>query len=239
MEYFRDPKNRIQADLAYRLGFVSRQYATLKLPTDQNFAVALDLCILQNLLTTCIELIKAMSKGERSSSHFRCHLSESSPWGLTSSMVISCTFPNATIEVGDVLRHLRNSLSHPTLVDTDTDFPSTGYTTRPRPSNNIERYVFVSSPDTKDNHPKRFPDKEKADTYVRLGQSDGNMHEGVVATPHEGRFILTRGGQPYIRQFVAEMTPAQLHALVMGLSNHLAQPIQDAWDGHTIKQLVA
>lgn len=61
MEYFRDVQARIQADLAYRLGIISRQYASFQLLPEKNFAVSLDLCILQNLLTNCIELINLNS----------------------------------------------------------------------------------------------------------------------------------------------------------------------------------
>lgn len=239
MEYFRDPHHRIQADLAYRLGCVSLQYSQLPLPPDQNFAVSLDLCILQNLLTNCIELINAMTKHERRVSFFRCAISESSPWGLSPSMVKSNSFRNASLGVDDVLRHTRNALSHPTSVVADADYPSTGYTTCPGRSNNIERFRFISSPDTKNNQLRTFPDRQTADEHIRRGKRDGSMHEDVDAAPHENRFILVRAGRPYARLFIMEVTPAQLHALVLGLSNHLAQPIRDAWDGHTIAQLVA
>lgn len=65
MEYYRDPKNQIQADVAYRLGMIANQYRTLSAPTEEDFSVTLDVCILQNLLTTCAELLKSMSRNER------------------------------------------------------------------------------------------------------------------------------------------------------------------------------
>jgi hypothetical protein len=65
MEYYRDPKNQIQADIAYRLGIIVNQYRTLSAPAEEDFPVTLDVCILQNLLTTCTELLKSMSRNER------------------------------------------------------------------------------------------------------------------------------------------------------------------------------
>lgn len=239
MEYFRDPNNRIQADLAYRLGCVSRQYAMLQLPPDQNFAISLDVCILQNLLTNCVELVKAMSRHERRASYFRRGLSDSPPWGLSPRMIISNSFRNSCVTAEDVLHHLRNAMSHPTCVNADEIFPSTGYTTRPGPSNMIDRFVFVASPDTKHNRPRIFKDRESADEHIRRGKREGSMHDDVEAAPHEGAFTLMRAGKPYARLCIIEMTTSQLHALVLGLSNHLAQPIQEAWDGHTISQLFA
>jgi len=39
MEYFRDPKNQIQADLAYRIGRIAIQYGTFSVnyPREQQF----------------------------------------------------------------------------------------------------------------------------------------------------------------------------------------------------------
>jgi hypothetical protein len=65
MEYYRDPKNLIQADMAYRLGVIAGQYSDLSLPKDKNFSSTLDVCILQNLLTNCVTLLDAMSRHER------------------------------------------------------------------------------------------------------------------------------------------------------------------------------
>ena len=48
MEYFRDPRNQIQADIAYRLGMIANQYRTLSAPANEDFSVTLDICILQN-----------------------------------------------------------------------------------------------------------------------------------------------------------------------------------------------
>ena len=94
MEYFRDPQNRIQADMAYRLGIIAKQYSSLSLPEANTFTSTLDICILQNLLTNCITLLDAMSKSERR----KCYLTEdlakrnANLWGLNKNMIITNTF---------------------------------------------------------------------------------------------------------------------------------------------------
>jgi len=65
MEYFRDPQNQIQADIAHRLGVIANQYRTLSAPAEEDYSVTLDVCILQNLLTTCTELRKSMLRNEK------------------------------------------------------------------------------------------------------------------------------------------------------------------------------
>ena len=65
MEYSRYPENQIQADIAYRLGMIANQYRTRCVPAEEDYSVTLDVCILQNLLTTCTELLKSMSQNER------------------------------------------------------------------------------------------------------------------------------------------------------------------------------
>jgi len=42
MEYHRDPRNQIQADIAYRLGKIANQYRTLSVPAEEDFSVTLD-----------------------------------------------------------------------------------------------------------------------------------------------------------------------------------------------------
>jgi hypothetical protein len=135
---------------------------------------------------------------------------------------------------------MRNALSHPTSLDPEETFPSTGYTTIPDGSGTIHQYCFVSSPDTARNRPKRFQTEEKARTYLKQGQRSGDMPEDVtIITNGIGQFSLGQRGCPFARIFKIHLKSREIHRLVMGLSNHLAQPIQESWDGSTITRLIA
>jgi hypothetical protein len=238
MEYFRDPKNKIQADMAYRLGMIAQQYSTLSVAEEENFSCTLDICILQNLLTYCVSLLNAMGRHERPACCLKKDLAIESLWGLNSGMIKTNTFNGKT--TGDVvLRHIRNALCHPTDLDLKGNFPSTGYTTITDGSGMIREYCFVSSPDTRGNRPKRFSDTTAARSYLERCMSQGDMPIDVTIIPSENQFCLGRDGQPFARIFQIQLTSKEIHEVVLGLSNYLAQPIQGDWDGITIRSLIA
>jgi len=238
LEYYRDPKNRIQADFAFRLGIIARPYSGLSLPENENFSSTLDVCILQNLLTNCVTLLDAMSKNERKGCYLTADIASTELWGLNPEMVQFNTFRARPLTAAVVLRHIRNALSHPTSLDPEETFPSAGYTTIPDRSGRIQQYCFVSSPDVKENRPKTFPTEEKARAYLR--NESGDMPEDItIITDNIGGLSLGRNGNPFARVFKIHLTSREIHELVMGLSNDLAQPIQDSWDGSTIAKLVA
>jgi len=239
MEYFRDPRNQIQADIAYRLGMIANQYRTLSAPAEEDFSMTLDVCILQNLLTTCTELLKSMSRSERQVNYLTADIGMAPAWGPRPKMIAINTFDGQlTLEV--VLKRLRNALSHPTPLDLDDPFPSSGYTTIPDGSATIRRYCFVNSPDTKCGRPKMFStEKEAKDGLVRA-RSEGDIPADVgIISNEDGKFCFGRGDKPFARVFKIYLTGEEIHALVIGLSNHLAQPIRKDWDGVSVTRLVA
>lgn len=240
MQYYEDDKNKIQADIAHRLGKVSLQYSAfcLRLPSDEDFAATLDICILQNLLTNCIELLREMLNAEKKEEKNRCFkilLEADPPWGLSKSMVEKNTFSTKDLSVEDFLRHLRNALSHPTPTKSDTDYPSTGYTAIYN-LGQVSQYIFVTSPDARENKPMTWDTIE--DVNVHFSQSGGKPRN-VDIKDFKGKFVLCKDNKRFARIFIARMNPKQVHSLVLGLSNQLAQPIQKYWNGHTIVKLVA
>jgi hypothetical protein len=239
MEYFRDPRNQIQADIAYRLGMIASQYRTFSAPAEEDFSVTLDVCILQNLLTICTELLRGMSRNERQGNYLTADIGMAPAWGLRPKMIAINTFDGLlTGEV--VLKRLRNALSHPTALDLDDPFPSSGYTTIPDGSGKIRRSCFVNSPDTKRGRPKMFSTKKEAEDGLVRARSEGDMPVDVgIISNEDGKFCFGRGDKPFARVFKIYLTGEEIHALVIGLSNHLAQPIQEAWDGVTVTSLVA
>ncbi len=239
MEYFRDPRNQIQADVAYRLGVIASQYRTFSVPAEEDFSSTLDVCILQNLLTTCTELLKSMSRNEKKA-YLTADIGTGLALGLKLEMISVNTFKGKlTGEV--VLRRLRNALSHPTALDISDHFPSSGYTTIPDGSGTIRRYCFVNSPDTAGSgHPKSFSQREEAEGRLEQAKSDGDMPIDVeIIEDRLGKFCFGRGNEPFARVFKIDLTSEEIHELVIGLSNHLAQPKQKDWDGVTIARLVA
>ncbi len=239
MEYERDRKRKqIQADIARRLGMIANQYRTLSVPAEADFSVTLDVCILQNLLATCKELLDAMSSNERRANYLSADIKMGLAWGLRPEMIEDTFGGQLTGKV--VLRRLRNALSHPTALDLNAPFPSTGYTTIPDGSDTIRRYCFVNSPDTKNNRPKGFPTKERAEGELAKAVREGDMPKDVgIISNEDGKFCFGRGDKPFARIFKIYLTGEEIHALVIGLSNYLAQPIQEAGDGHTVARLIA
>ena len=247
MEYFRDPENQIHADFAYRLGMISDQYRTISAPAKEDFSVTLDVCILQNLLATCTELLRLMKGHETQVKYLTSDIGTGLAWGLRPEMISVNTFDGKlTGEV--VLKRLRNALSHPTALDINDRFPSSGYTTIPDGSGTIRRYCFVNSPDTKPcrpkepGRPKEFSTEKEAENEKRLEQArdHGDMPKDVGVIRYAAdKFCFGRGDEPFARIFKIHLTAEEIHALVIGLSNHLAQPKEKDWDGVTVARLVA
>jgi hypothetical protein len=239
VEYFRDPRNQIQADIARRLGLIANQYRTFSLPANQDFSSTLDICILQNLLTTCKELRWQMSKHEKKASYLTNDIGMARFWGLSLDMIAENTF-RGRLSIGVVVERLRNALCHPTALNLNDDLPSTGYTTIQDGSDVIRRYCLVNSPDSEKGRPQHFHTREEAETALAQASGAGDMPKDVgIISNGEGQFCFGRGDKPFGRIFKAYLTTEEIHALVIGLSNYLAQPIQKDWDGVTVARLVA
>lgn len=242
MEYYRDPKNQIQADIAYRLGLISAQYSSLKdkMSIEEDYSVTLNIAILQNMLTNCLELLRSMSKKKRKKNFLKAKLKESKFWGLSEKMIVKNTFAQSeNLTVEDFLTHLRNALSHPTQLNETSDFPSTGYTTIVDNSGIIRHFQFISSPDTKKNRPKQYSTEAQATNVLQKAKETGNIPKGITIGEHVKNYVFQKDGKPFARIFIAEISTKQLELLVRGLCNYLAQPIQDSWDGETIAKLIA
>lgn len=245
MNYWEDDKHRIQADMAFRIGKIALQYARILLPPKENYSDSLNLCLLQNLLTNCKELMNAMSLDNGDELGLKVSLSDMPDWGLGSVELREDSFEGSlTVEV--FLTHLRNAMSHPTGTNLDAQFPSTGYNSIPETSGLIGAIGFCNSPDTKDNKPRFWKDREKANAWLRQNQKPSVMTPWAVI-PHDvsiesfgyNRFGLFRFGEPYARLFVTILTTGQLRSLVLGLSNLLAQPALKYWDGKSVTNLFA
>lgn len=241
MEYFRDPKNRIQAGFALNAGKLLIQYdaLTTNLTPSAKFDATLAICVLQALLTNCAELLKAMKADRRGL--FREDIPDIPyQWGIRRSFVKTNTFPdNLTYE--KFIEHLRNALSHPTSSEVE-HYPSTGYTTLPDGSGVISTFRFIDSPwvDRGRIHSKASSsDEQKVKrTAEEFERRHGVMSLEVVCNTN-GRYEIFRDRQLYLPIFEAELPLVALTELAIGLANHLAQPAVENWDGETVHRLVA
>ncbi len=224
--------------MAYRLGIIIGQYSRFSIKDDKNFSSTLDICILQCLLTSCITLLDEMTKNERKVSYLTADLETTNLWGINSKMIKENTFYTPKLTMSVILRRIRNALSHPSTLNLQSKFPSTGYTTVPDRTEMIHEYCFINSPDFVRNMPKKFGKKELGIEY--LEKNAGDMPKDIeLISDGNCSFTLSRNGHPFGRVFKMLLNTEELHKLVIELSNHLAQPIQENWNGITIERLVA
>jgi len=240
MEYYQDPHHRIQADIALRIGKIALQYDVMPRPPQEDFSVTLHLCILQNLLTNCVELFDAMSRPAQRELGLCALHEKDAPWGLAEIKIVRNTFEEK-LTAAQILRHIRNAMSHPTGTDLTSPFSSTGYNSIPDGSGSISSIVFSSSPDTKRNRHRTWAKPEQAKAHLaRIRGSNEKSFPHIMAEQSaDGAYGLFRHGEPFAREFVAILSTTQIRSLVLGLSNLLAQPADEHFDGRSFRQLVA
>lgn len=235
VDFFRDPQNRIYADMAYRIGRIINAYNPPN--SEPTFEVTLQLFALQGLLTNCQELIRSFSAMKEPIQEFEKSVVDIPLFlGIRRDFVKEYNFPEK-LTYKKFLNALRNSFSHPIGSDTalNAEYPSTGYTTVIGTSETIERIVFWDTPDFRKYRPIKHSTTKEAEDYI-----NDNLKRvgGITIVKDEGMFIFIKGGKPFGRVCRIELTPKDLKTLVIELSNYLAQPIQENWDGNTINRLV-
>lgn len=243
MEYFRDPKNQIYADLAYRLGRIVTQYEKSVID-EEKFEATLYIAVLQNLMTNSNEYVRQMTRSARRNSIFN-QLIKKDIWGINENCWVRNTF-NENLTLENFITRIRNSVSHPTNIDIKSDFPSTGFTTLNDDSGKIKTFRFINSPDTRNNRLKELSINEVLNTIYLRNTNNQQIHEefpsnisyeNIPNNPEKYRII--HNGEPFIRISIIDITVKQLGVFVKNLANYLAQPIQKDWDGFTIKELIA
>jgi hypothetical protein len=243
MKYFEDEKNRIQADMAYRVGMIQMQYQSLHVSQGAKFEDTLNLCLLQNLLTNCHELMSSMARENGEELGLKVPLSTMATWGIDAIEIQNDSFEgDLTVEV--FLNHLRNAMSHPTGTKIDANFPSSGYNSIADSIGQIGAIGFCNSPDTEANLPRNWSNQQHAAQYLLSGQRSKypwkRIPQDVKIEPLSStEFGMFRLGYPYARIFLAVLNRKQLHMLVYSLSNLLAQPVRDCWDGRSVIKIIA
>ena len=232
MEYFRTEQGQIYADIAYRQLRIIDQYEKLN-SYDEKFETTLYITVLQSLLTNYQEFVRRMLKSldPRDRNRTECRRGiESIGWGISNDCWKKCMYQeNNNLE--NFVKSIRNSLSHPTILNIQSEYPSTGFTTIKDDFGIIKKYRFVDSPD------------------VRNGELQGLTKEGTPGKdgfPHNIQFKNVNrkyypylDSKPYCRISIIDLSVKELSSFVKNLANYLAQPVQKNWDGRTIKWLVA
>ncbi|GAA5225246.1 hypothetical protein [Membranihabitans marinus] len=243
MEYYRDIRNQIYADMAYRLGKIVTHYEKVNVD-EEKFEATLNISVLQTLMTHCHEYVRIMTRGDRKNSIFSKTISEAN-WGIDENCWVENTF-NEELTSQNFIQRIRNGLSHPTNIDIDSDFPSTGFTTLKNKSNTIEVFRFINSPDTRNNRLKEFTEEQVRRTiYTRESSYQDIYHEFPEDINYRekegkiGKYYMVSKGRQFARISIIDLSVDQLGNFVKNLANYLAQPIQKDWDGVTVNDLLA
>ena len=232
MEYYRTDKGQIYADIAYRLGKIVTQYEKLSV-NEEKFEATLTIAVLQNLLTNCSEHVKQMIP--RSGSIFQEDI-ESVGWGLLETCWVENTYEEDLI-LENFIKRVRNAISHPTELNVERNYPSTGYTTLKDNSGVIKTFQFIDSPDSKWNRQLGFCEENKIKEYIR--RNEATLPKNIHYSEIRSKYFLTVNSKPFIRISRINLSVEELTSFVKNLANYLAQPIQENWDGQTIKWILA
>jgi hypothetical protein len=250
LEYFREENNKIQAGLALNVGKLICQYSEKSngFPVDQKYDATLVICCLQTLLTNCSELFKAMKSDCKTELEKQVN-DIPSFFGLKKSFVVQDTFTNGKTTYAQFIEHLRNALSHPTCADKG-NMLSTGYTTVLDNTQVINKLVFTDSPwvirgemHSKYSELKNKFNSEKSslnrilDGLIEKYNNAENL--AIKFDPSDKKYKVFQHEKVYYPVFVAEIPLTDLYLIAIQISNYLAQPTQDNWDGRSISKLLA
>lgn len=239
--YNETPDKRIRADFALRIGklFSGYEKKLASLEVKEQFDATLTLVLLQSLLTTCSELMNKKPYDD----YFDQQLVQvPALWGLRSDMVVRNTFPEK-LTYKLVIDRVRNALSHPTYGDVENKYPVSGFKNINDSDGNIWGFSFVNSPDIK--HERRVESFGESEAGRKLAERRKEIIKASgeqvleLSKKENGKFAICCCGEPYVRIFQMAVPMTALKSLLLGLSNYLAQPTQNGWDGKSITQLVA
>ena len=226
MEYKRTNDAQIQASQAYRLSVILKEYIDTHRNNDNNnYDVTLSISILQTLLTNCIELFDRTASS--SPSFLRKNIKSKNDYDLSLDSVIENTFNHRfnIITIESVLRHLRNALSHPTIIKTKAKFVTTGYTSIAGTDGKISYILFSDSRDIDDDgKPKDYWIENRASNEQNKKYS--YFKEGVIIVEKNGKYTFEYEGNPYYRTFQIKLSPKQIVNLTYSLANFLSKPVE-------------
>lgn len=241
MEYFRQPKNRIQAGIALRAGKLLVQYdnITSNIDPHEKYDATLIIAVLQLILTNCAQLLKEMTAQENKLSFFSNPLPDIAGIDEISKLLITKNTFDNELTYGFLIECMRNALSHPTVPDKGTE-SSTGYSTVLDGTEKISTFIFTDSPWVKRGNLETYSDSDKAQGVIRGAINKGYSKVGLTAhLTKNGKYKIQRGSNTYYPCLTVEIPLKALKNFAINIANILAQPAMDDWDGKTIHDRVA
>lgn len=236
MEYVETSDGQIQADFARRVGQVLLHYEAgmaHRRPLD-GYEATLTICLLQALLTNCVELIKSKSKNDRTglvAISGQSIAEDPARFGLNPACITQQWQSDRDLTYREVLQCLRNALSHP-LPQQGGIHKTTGYTSWKSSSGEIEGFTFFHSPwvnrTGSDVHPSYKVgevDLRKLEIELRNWSRDHHT-SGLTIVPIAGRrHQIHLGVNPFVPVLQLDLSTTQLRTLTLTLSEHLAEPL--------------
>ena len=241
MRYYEQEDGRIQADLALRIGKLLRHYENLtaNIPSKDKFEGTIAFCCLQALLTNCNEVLDELPKLHSFSVGFDQSIPDvPRKWGIDRSFIKKHSYANGSITYRQFIEHMRHAVSHPTTSASEKEV-STGYTAIASDASLITAFRFIHSPLNDRGKPKRLKHSAATQQISALQRQYGNFGIEPKKVDRSDKVILTVDNQAFLPTFIAEVPLPALKAMVLELSNLLAQPTDEKWDGKTLAVLVA
>lgn len=235
-EYIQTPDGQIQADFARRVGQVLLHYeagVALEQPQD-SYEATLTICLLQALLTNCVELIDKKVKNDRTGlKKIASRSLEEDPalFGLNLQCITRQWPSDRPLKYREIFKCLRNALSHP-LPQKDNGLPTTGYTTLKSPSGMIEGFQFIQSPwvsrsglDVTDRYKAKDEDLPELKKAMEEWRSNFGTSVLTVQRGLDGLNRIFLGEQRFIPCLQLDISTAQLRTMTLTLSERLAEPL--------------
>lgn len=228
MEYVKTPDGQIQADFARRVGRVLLHYEagiSHAAPQD-SYEATLTICLLQTLLTNCVELIKAKKK--RDSSGLAAIASKTiveAPdlFGLSPTCITHQWPSERELTYREILQCLRNALSHP-LPQQRGIYKTTGYTTWKSATGEIEGFTFVQSPwvnSTGSDVAPRFKvveaDLPNLTKELKNWSTDHHTPGLGVLSVAGHKYQIHLGAKPFVPVLQIDISTVQLRSMTLAL----------------------
>lgn len=236
MEYIETSDGQIQADFARRVGQVLLHYedgAARSSPED-SYEATLTICLLQALLTNCVELIKGRPRNDPTGLTEianRPFADDPTKFGLDERCVVNQWPSRRKLMYREIFECLRNAMSHPLPVKAD-GLPTTGYTTWKSQSGVIEGFCFTQSPwvnskgnDVTDALKVKDEDRPKLVEQMAKWSSNRGTDDLTVRIGSGERYRIYIRDQPFIPYLQLKISTTQLRTFTLTLSDYLAEPL--------------
>ncbi len=222
--YTLDRNNQIYGDYIKRLGDIVKSY-------DGKYEVTLAISTLQSLLTVLTEsklysnqddAIESLSyaEGKEKVKIINTVISKKSFMGISESSIIENTF-DQDCTIKDILKHMRNALSHPVSGAKNRDTQITGFYTVQ--GSTIEEIVFTDAPDSdsfKLGNPKNFEKYKEGNGFPKSAYINKVGKENMVLVD----------GKVYRRYIKIKLSTVELKLLVLSLCELFSEFITKAED---------